>query len=54
MQGPRVKFESNNGEDQDGKHDQESDLHEWRQGLENRLEDNLETYRDKMGKVKVQ
>jgi hypothetical protein len=40
---PGVELESDDGEDQDGEHDEKADLHQRRQGLENGLEDDLET-----------
>ena len=43
MEGSWVEFETNNGKDQDGKHDKKSDLHQGSQGLEYRLQHNLET-----------
>lgn len=42
VQGSRVKFQSDDGKYEDGKHDEEPDLHERRQGLEDGLEHHLE------------
>ena len=43
VQCSRVELQTDDGEDQDGKHDEKADLHQGRQGLEYGLEDNLET-----------
>ena len=41
----RIEFQSNDGKDKDGKHDKQTNLHKWSQGLKDGLENNLETCR---------
>ena len=41
MKGPRVELEPNDGKDEDGEGHEQPDLHEGRQGFEDRLEDDL-------------
>lgn len=41
----RIEFQSNDGKDKDGKHDKQTNLHKWGQGLKDGLENNLETCR---------
>ena len=55
MERPGVELEPDDGEDEDGEHDEERDLHERRQRLEDRLEDDLQTcvVQGKKGKGKV-
>ena len=55
MERPGVELEPDDGEDEDGEHDEERDLHERRQRLEDRLEDDLQTcvVQGKKGKRKV-
>ena len=42
MEGPGVELQPDDGKDDDGEHDQKADLHEGRQGLDDRLQHNLE------------
>ena len=39
-----VELQSDDGEDDDGKHDEEPDLHEGSQGLQDGLQDDLEAW----------
>ena len=56
MEGAGGELESDDGEDEDGEHDEEGDLHERRQRLEDGLEHDLQTCvvrgggRERMGK----
>lgn len=43
MKRARVELESDDGEDEDGEHDQQPDLHQGREGLEDRLQHDLKT-----------
>lgn len=42
VQRPRVELESDDGKDEDSKHDEQADLHERRQRLEDRLQNDLQ------------
>ena len=44
MQSPRVELQSDDGKNENGEHNQESDLHKWSQSLEDGLEYNLKTW----------
>ena len=44
VQRPRVELQPNDGEDEDGEHDEEADLHQRRQSLEDGLQHNLKTW----------
>ena len=39
----RVELEADDGEDEDGEHDEQADLHERRQGLQDGLQNDLQT-----------
>ena len=41
MKGSRVELETDDGEYEDGEHDEEADLHERSESLDDRLEDDL-------------
>ena len=43
MERPGVELEPDDGEDEDGEHDEERDLHERRQRLEDGLQHDLQT-----------
>ena len=43
MEGAGVKFEADDGEYEDSKHDEKSDLRKWGQGLQYGLENHLQT-----------
>ena len=45
MQGSRIKLQSDDGKNENGEHNQESDLHKWSQGLKDGLEYNLKTWK---------
>ena len=49
MQSSGVELKTNDGEDDDGEHDQEADLHQRGQGLQDGLEDHLETWGCRVG-----
>ena len=49
MEGAGVELEPDDSEDEDGEGDEEPDLHEGGQGLEDRLEDDLEACREGWG-----
>lgn len=44
VQSPRIKFKSNDGEYHDGKQDEQTDLQERGHGLDDGLQDHLETW----------
>ena len=44
MEGAGVKFEADDGEYEDGEHDEEADLHQRGQRLQYRLQHDLETW----------
>ena len=41
MKCTRIEFQTDDGKYQDGEHDKESNLHEWRQGFENGFKNHL-------------
>ena len=43
VQSSRIELKTDDGKNQNGKHDKETDLHKWRQSLENGLEHHLKT-----------
>ena len=43
VQSSRIELKTDDGKNQNGKHDEKPDLHEWSQSLENGLENHLET-----------
>ena len=47
VQGSRVELEPDDGKNENGEHDQQTDLHQRRQGLKNGFQNNLETQRQK-------
>ena len=44
MEGAGVELESDDGEDEDGEHDEQRDLHQRRQRLEDRLQHHLQAW----------
>ena len=48
MKGTRVKLEPNNGKDEDGKHNKQSNLHQRSQSFQNGFKHNLKAYFDKL------
>ena len=47
MKSTRVEFESDDSKDEYGKHDKEANLHQGRQSLQDRLQNNLQACRAK-------
>lgn len=47
VQCARVELQADDGEDEDGKHDEERDLHQRRQRLQDGLEHHLQTYENR-------
>ena len=52
MKSTRVEFESDDSKDEYGKHDKEANLHQGRQSLQDRLQNNLQACRAKKPFIK--